>query len=72
MGALAETGVDTVEIGVTSLDLIAGGRIIRERHAALLALTRQFDFRHNVHGLVSSDFMDPIRSATSSQLRRRW
>ena len=35
--ALAEMGVDTVEIGVTSLDLIAGGRIIRERHEALVA-----------------------------------
>lgn len=60
MRALAEMGVDTVEIGVTSLDLIAGGRIIRERHEALLALTRQFDFRYTVHGLVSSNFMDPI------------
>ncbi len=28
--ALAEIGCDTVEIGVTSLDLIAGGRIIAE------------------------------------------
>lgn len=57
--ALAEMGVDTVEIGMTSLDLIAGGKIIRERHEALLELTRQFDFRYTVHGLVSSNFMDP-------------
>lgn len=57
--ALAEMGVDTVEIGVTSLDLIAGGRLIKERHEALLNLTRQFDFRYTVHGLVSSNFMDP-------------
>jgi sugar phosphate isomerase/epimerase len=60
MRANAEMGVDTVEIGVTSLDLIAGGRIIRERYDALLALTRQFDFRYTVHGLVSSNFMDPV------------
>ena len=60
MRALADMGVDTVEIGITSLDLVAGGRIIRERHEALLALTRQFDFRYTVHGLVSSNFMDPI------------
>ncbi len=60
MRALADMGVDTVEIGVTSLDLIAGGRIIKERHEALLALTRQFGFRYTVHGLVSSNFMDPI------------
>ena len=58
--ANAEMGVDTVEIGVTSLDLVAGGKIIRERHEALLALTKQFDFRYTVHGLVSSNFMDPI------------
>ncbi len=58
--ALAEMGVDTVEIGVTSLDLLAGGRIIPERHEALLALTKQFGFRYTVHGLVSSNFMDPI------------
>ncbi|WP_055046619.1 TIM barrel protein [Devosia sp. A16] len=60
MRALAEMGVDTVEIGITSLDLIAGGRIIKARHEALLALTRQFDFRYTVHGLVSSNFMDPV------------
>jgi sugar phosphate isomerase/epimerase len=58
--ALADMGVDTVEIGVTSLDLIAGGKIIKERHEALVALTRQFGFRYTVHGLVSSNFMDPI------------
>jgi sugar phosphate isomerase/epimerase len=56
---LADTGVDTVELGLTSLDLIAGGRIIEERAERLVALTRQFDFRYTVHGLVSSNFMDP-------------
>lgn len=60
MRALADMGVDTVEIGVTSLDLVAGGRIIPERHQALVALCRQFGFRYTVHGLVSSNFMDPI------------
>ena len=59
MRALADMGVDTVEIGMTSLDLISGGRIIEERAAALVALTGQFDFRCTVHGLVSSNFMDP-------------
>ncbi|GEO87132.1 MULTISPECIES: TIM barrel protein [Alphaproteobacteria] len=57
--ALADIGVDTVELGVTTLDLIAGGRIIKERAERLVALTRQFDFRYTVHGLVSSNFMDP-------------
>jgi len=63
MRRLADMGVDTVELAVTSLDLIAGGRIIEERAAALVALTKQFDFRYTVHGLVSSNFMDPDNSA---------
>jgi sugar phosphate isomerase/epimerase len=58
--ALAEIGCDTVELAVTSLDLIAGGRIILERMARLEALTKQFEFRYTVHGLVSSNFMEPV------------
>ena len=57
--ALADIGVDTVELGVTTLDLIAGGRIIKDRAERLVALTKEFDFRYTVHGLVSSNFMDP-------------
>ena len=56
---LAGLGLDTVELGLTSVDLIAGGRIIKERADRLVALTGQFDFRYTVHGLVSSNFMDP-------------
>jgi sugar phosphate isomerase/epimerase len=56
---LAAIGVDTVELGLTTLDLVAGGRVIRERADRLVALTSQFDFRYTVHGLVSSNFMDP-------------
>jgi sugar phosphate isomerase/epimerase len=56
---LADTGVDTVELGITSVDLIAGGRIIPERLERLLAVTGQFPFRYTLHGLVSSNFMDP-------------
>lgn len=58
--ALAEMGVDTVELGITGVDIIAGGRIIPERLQRLLASTSQFDFRYTVHGLVSSNFMDPV------------
>lgn len=57
---LADIGVDTVELAITSLDIIAGGRIIEERAERLVALTRQFGFRYTVHGLVSSNFMDPV------------
>jgi sugar phosphate isomerase/epimerase len=56
---LASIGVDTVELGLTSIDLISGGRIIEERAQRLVAITEQFDFRYTVHGLVSSNFMDP-------------
>ena len=56
---LADMGVDTVELGLTGIDLIAGGRVIPERLERLLAITSQFSFRYTVHGLVSSNFMDP-------------
>ncbi|MDW6023047.1 TIM barrel protein [Mesorhizobium sp. BAC0120] len=56
---LADMGVDTVELALTTIDLIAGGRAIEERAERLEALTCQFPFRYTVHGLVSSNFMDP-------------
>ena len=56
---LADIGVDTVELALTGIDLISGGRIIPERLERLIAVTQQFDFRYTVHGLVSSNFMDP-------------
>lgn len=56
---LAELGVDTVELGLTSVDLIAGGRIVEERTQRLQAITSRLPFRYTVHGLVSSNFMDP-------------
>jgi sugar phosphate isomerase/epimerase len=56
---LADMGVDTVELGLTGIDLIAGGRVIPERLERLIAVTSQFSFRYTVHGLVSSNFMDP-------------
>jgi len=56
---LSGLGIDAVELGLTSIDLISGGRIIPERLDRLAALTAQFPFRYTVHGLVSSNFMDP-------------
>ncbi|APG95448.1 TIM barrel protein [Sinorhizobium americanum] len=56
---LSELGVETIELGLTSVDIIAGGRVIKERAERLLRLTGQFPFRYTVHGLVSSNFMDP-------------
>lgn len=64
---LADMGVDTVELGLTGIDLISGGRIIPERLERLVAITGQFDFRYTVHGLVSSNFMDPDTQAYQMQ-----
>ncbi|HWK68276.1 MAG TPA: TIM barrel protein [Rhizobiaceae bacterium] len=64
---LAGLGVDTVELGLTSMDLISGGQIIGERTNRLQALTGQFPFRYTVHGLVSSNFMDPATVAYQLQ-----
>jgi sugar phosphate isomerase/epimerase len=60
---LAALGVDTVELALTSLDLISGGRIIEERAERLVTITKKFPFRYTVHGLVSSNFMEPVTCA---------
>lgn len=56
---LETIGADAVELGLTGIDLISGGRIIEPRLRRLAQLTARFDFRYTVHGLVSSNFMDP-------------
>lgn len=65
--ALAGMGADTVELSLSSIDLIAGGRIIEERRQRLKAVTSSFDFQYTVHGLVSSNFMDPVTCAYQLQ-----
>jgi len=59
LGHLADMGAEAVELALSSLDLISGGRIVPERARRLEALTSRFPFRYSVHGLVSSNFMDP-------------
>lgn len=53
--SFADMGVEAVELELTTLDLMVGGRVVPERAERLIALTRQFDFRHTVHGVVSSN-----------------
>ncbi len=60
MRALRDMGVETVELGITSVDLLTGGRLISGRLDALLDMMKEFNFRYTVHGLVSSNFMDPV------------
>lgn len=56
--ALADIGCDTVELGITTVDFISGGRVIESRAKQLVSMLKQFPFRYTVHGLVSSNFMD--------------
>ncbi len=56
---LAGLGVETVELTPTSMDLIAGGRLIKERVERLAKLTVAYPFSYTMHGLISSNFMDP-------------
>lgn len=56
---LAQIGADAAEIEVSSLDVVAGGRVIEDRVRRLVEITRSFPLRYTVHGLVCSNFMDP-------------
>ncbi len=57
--AHADLGVAAIEIAASSLDLVAGGRLLARPLAELERLTRSFPFVYTVHGLVASNFMDP-------------
>lgn len=56
---LVTIGADVAELGLSGLDLIAGGRIIGDRLRRLATMTGRLPLRYSVHGLVSSNFMDP-------------
>lgn len=72
LGVLADIGTDYAEISLTSIDLIAGGRIIPERRERLKACTKSFDLKYTVHGLVSSNFMDPETCGYQLAAAKRW
>jgi sugar phosphate isomerase/epimerase len=57
--AHADRGVEAIEIAASSLDLVAGGRLLPRPLAELEQLTRSYPFTYTVHGLVASNFMDP-------------
>jgi sugar phosphate isomerase/epimerase len=56
---LVSIGADVAELGLSGLDLVAGGRIIGDRLRRLAAMTARLPLRYSVHGLVASNFMDP-------------
>jgi sugar phosphate isomerase/epimerase len=59
LARLVSIGADVAELGLSGLDLVAGGRIIGDRLRRLAAMTSRLPLRYSVHGLVSSNFMDP-------------
>lgn len=59
LARLVSIGADAAELGLSGLDLVAGGRIIGDRLRRLATLTASQPLRYSVHGLVSSNFMDP-------------
>lgn len=52
LGRSREAGFRLVEIDITPFHLIVGGEIHRQSVADFLAVTRSFDFRYTVHGLL--------------------
>lgn len=59
LARLVSIGADVAELGLSGLDLVAGGRIIADRLRRLAVMTSRLPLRYSVHGLVSSNFMDP-------------
>lgn len=54
----SDIGADFAELCLGSVDVIAGGRVVQDRLAALAKVTGQFPLKYSVHGLVSSNFMN--------------
>lgn len=59
LARLVSIGADVAELGLSGIDLVAGGRIIGDRIRRLASMTGHLPLRYSVHGLVSSNFMDP-------------
>jgi len=53
----SDIGADYAELCMGTIDVVAGGKVVPERLAALTAVTQQFPLKYSVHGLVSSNFM---------------
>jgi sugar phosphate isomerase/epimerase len=60
----SDIGADFAEVCLGTIDVVAGGRVIPDRLAALSKVMGQFPLRYSMHGLVSSNFMN---SATIRQ-----
>ncbi len=59
LARLVSIGADVAELGLSGIDLVAGGRVIDNRLRRLATMTARLPLRYSVHGLVSSNFMDP-------------
>ena len=56
----ADLGADIAELSLYSEDLVAGGRVLPERAARLVEITKRYKLGYTVHGLVCSNFMDEV------------
>lgn len=56
----ADLGADIAELSLYSEDLVAGGRVLPERAARLVEITKRYNLGYTVHGLVCSNFMDEV------------
>lgn len=58
LDAAEELGVDTVEIPTLSMDLVANGRMLRERVHEVAAILKGRPLKYTVHGPIAINLMD--------------
>jgi sugar phosphate isomerase/epimerase len=72
LAEIAALGAEAAEITISGIDVVAGGRILPEPAADLVAATRRFPLRYSVHGLVGSNFMDAAHLAAQMRVARAY
>ncbi len=55
---IADLGADAVELSLYGEEIISGGRLIEDRVARIVEITKNYDVRYTVHGQIVSNFMD--------------
>lgn len=55
---IADLGADAVELSLYGEEIISGGRLIEDRVARIVEITKKYDVRYTVHGQIVSNFMD--------------
>lgn len=55
---LVDLGADAAELSLYGEEIIAGGRLIKDRVAHIVDITKKYDLRYTIHGQIMSNFMD--------------